>query len=68
MPEVDQAVLIQISGSANLRYDMEILRGCGPVEARRLAMITTEYITQSLDGPERMRVLLHVTHVLLQRT
>lgn len=67
MPETSQAVLMQINEAVNIRYDMEIRRGCKPVEARRLAMMTAEYITQALNGPEQMRVLLQVTYGLERR-
>ncbi len=67
MPETNPAIMTQINEAVNLRYDMEIRRGCTPAEARRLAMMTAEYVTQALDGPERMRVLLHVAYGLERR-
>ncbi|AFD27847.1 hypothetical protein [Deinococcus gobiensis] len=67
MPATNQAVLMQINEAVNLRYDMEIRWGCKSVEARRLAMMTAEYITQTLNGSEQMRVLLHVAYGLEQR-
>ena len=67
MASIEWAVLGQIYEAVNLRYDMEIARGCPPVEARRLAMLTADYVTQAMPEHERIPTLLRIASALEQR-
>ncbi|AFD27627.1 hypothetical protein [Deinococcus gobiensis] len=67
MADPERAVLTQIYEAVNLRYDMEIQRGCSPPEARQRALVTAEYVTRTLPEHERTLVLLQLAHSLERR-